>query len=226
MGMFQKLKSRGVLLTCERLFNQYVPPWIFRFSVGDVLDLNAEQLYATHKEFLSDEFIFEVVEDPQKRSELRTITWNSVPLSSSENDYGYAIMHAEETPAIIGGVWGGIESFLEANLGFRIELENDQAWIYCAFVDEEARGKRIYQRLLAFAGYDLKNRGYNRLRVVIQPWNKASMYVHKKYSDRSLGRIIAVRIFNLAMVFCTGTLRKSHCVTTQLKPKPVLIQIP
>jgi GNAT superfamily N-acetyltransferase len=226
MRVLQKIKNRGVLHTIEAFFNRLVPSWVFRFSVGDVLELNLDQLCDVYQQTKCGELQTQCVTDSAGRALLRKITWNSVPLSSSSNDYGYAVLRTGRDEKILGGVWGGIDSFLEADLGFQIRLTDDQAWIYCAYVEKEARGSGAYRRVLSFAAHDLRERGYQRLLVVIQPWNKASMYIHKKFAKQTVGRIIAVRLLFLASVFRTGSLAKSKTFTTKLESDPVKISIP
>ena len=224
--IFRKIKRRGLIHTLETTFNRFVPAWLFRFSVGDVLQLDVQKLCHLADDLDSNSYISQCVEDPASRNKLRTITWNSVPLSTSKNDFGYAIYHRDNPAKVVGGVWGGVDSFLEADLGFQIQLEDDQAWIYCAFVSKDVRGGGVYQRVLSYAARDLKRRGYHRLRVVIQPWNKASMYIHRKYSVSTIGRIAVVRVFGIAAVFCTGQLAKDRTTTRQFHSNPVLIQVP
>ncbi len=226
MALLTKIRNRNVFHLIERTFNRIVPPWIFRFSVGDVLELDLAKLCDAANNLDSGDFRCRGVESSDEREQLRSVTWNSVPLCSSENDFGYGICQEGDPQKFIGGVWGGIESFAEVDLGFQIRLEPDQAWIYCAFVSKNARGGGVYRRVLSFAANDLKRRGYHRLRVVIQPWNKASISVHARYSVGRIGRITVVRVFGLAAVFCAGRLTKSKTFTTDLVANPVVIELP
>ena len=41
---FSKAKTQGFLRTLEVEFNRFVPPWIFRYSKGDIFDLDIEKL--------------------------------------------------------------------------------------------------------------------------------------------------------------------------------------
>ncbi|EMI42072.1 GNAT family N-acetyltransferase [Rhodopirellula sp. SWK7] len=225
MSLLQKLKSHGVLHSLEIGFNRVVPAWCFRFSVGTVYALNVEQLNRRWDESECDRYAIKRVEDSAEQDELRKITWNSVPVDTTVGHYGYAITRADEPGKTIGGVWGGVRQFNEADLGFQIELEKEQALIYCAYVAKEARGEGIYKRLLPFAAHDLNSEGYRNLVVMVQPWNKASTYIHRKHATRTIGSVAVVRVFGLAMVFCTGGISKSKTCTTGLLSDPVMIQI-
>jgi GNAT superfamily N-acetyltransferase len=225
ISKLRKLRDRGIVLSLENLFNRFVPEWIFRFSVGDVLELELPQMCRNWADLQSADFTVKSVDDVQQRSDLRKFTWNAVPLETTENDFGYAITKAGENQPLLGGVWAGTESFIEANLGFRIMLEGNQAWLYCAYVDENARGLGVYKRLLSFVGSDLTTRGFARLFVVIQPWNQASMRVHQRFLRNKIGRICVLRLFRLSFIFCSSGLSKNGTVTTNQMIAPVVLRI-
>jgi L-amino acid N-acyltransferase YncA len=209
----------------ETLFNRFVPASIFRFSVGDVLELDLPRMCQSWTNLESADFTVTCVEDTQRRNELRKFTWNSVPAETTENDFGYSISKARTNEPVLGGVWAGTESFIEASLGFRIVLENNQAWLYCAYVDENTRGLGIYKRLLSFVGSDLTTRRFERLLVVIQPWNKASMHVHQRFTKSKIGRIGVLRLLRWSFVFCSGGISKNNTITSQQTSDPVLLRI-
>jgi GNAT superfamily N-acetyltransferase len=225
ISRLKKLFERGLALSFENLFNRFVPEWIFRFSVGDVLELDLPQMCQSWAAVESADFNVKCIMDATERTELRTFTWNAVPVETTLNDFGYAIARAGDDQPILGGVWAGTESFIEANLGFRVMLEDNQAWLYCAYVDENTRGLGLYKRLLSFVGNDLTSRGFERLLVVIQPWNRASMGVHRRFLRNKVGRIIVLRVFRLSMVWCTGRVSKNRRLTTKQTSNPILLRI-
>jgi GNAT superfamily N-acetyltransferase len=209
----------------EQIFNRIVPTWIFRFSVGDVFELDIPQLAELSKKLDLQGMSIKSVEDAEERSDLRKNTWNSTLLSCTENDFGYSVVD-EPSKEFLGGVWVGEDYFIESDLGFEIRMRPKQAWLYCAFVSKAARGRGIYQRLLGFVGQHVADKGFEQLYVMVQPWNKASTYIHKKYSSRSIGRIIVIRIFSLSVLFRTGLLTKDRTITTQLIRNPVQVKLP
>lgn len=209
----------------EQLFNRIVPTWIFRFSVGDVFELDIPKLADAFQNYELQGMSIQSVEDADERSELRKSTWNSVLLSCSEDDFGYSAVD-EPSKEFLGGVWAGKDYFIESDLGFEIRMRPKQAWVYCAYVSKAARGRGIYQRLLSFVGQHVAENGFEQLYVIVQPWNRASTYVHKKYSSKSVGRIVVIRIFSLAAVFRTGALTKDRTLTTQLVKNPVRVKLP
>ena len=105
---------------------------------------------------------------------------------------------------MLGGVWVGVDDFLESNLGFQIQLRPDQAWLYCASIDKTVRGGGLYTRLLAHVARDVLDRGYRELLVMIQPWNRASMHNHEKYACGRRGQVTVTRVGPICHVKTTG----------------------
>ena len=231
MSPLQRIRQQGFLHLVETFFNRIVPAGLFRFSAGRVLQLNANRLAEVNGQNDNREFRLRRVEDPAQRDALRRATWNSVPLSHAADDHGYAIFpagqdsEADWQSAVLGGVWGGVDSFIEADLGFEIQLEPEQAWIYCAYVAKPARGRGVYKRVLSHACTDLVRRGHSDLRVIIQPWNKASMAVHRKYADRVVGTIAVLRVLKWCWVWTTGGVTRDRTVTGRRVEDPVRIRV-
>lgn len=226
MSLFKKIKKRGFLHSVETAFNRFVPPWLFRYSTGHVLELEKASLSAVLPSLDNSDFALTCVEQgSDARKKLREVTWNSVPEESSANDFGYSIAKQSDQEKVLGGVWGGIESFHEANLGFQLHFDDDQSWIYCAYVNKDARGMGVYKRVLSFGAIDLIEKGYERILVVIQPWNKASMYVHKKHLQKKLGAITVIRVFSICAVFTSGAVKKDRTFTSKPMKNPVRITV-
>ncbi len=226
MSVIQKLKERGLLHSIEILFNRIVPAWLFRFSTGNVFELDPQKLAEVLNAMDNSDFILTCVEQgSQARDQLRTLTWNSVPMETSANDFGYSIADRGTPEDVLGGVWAGIESFQEADLGFQLQFADHQSWIYCAYVKQQAQGKGVYKRLLSFGSNDLIEKGYQRIYVVIQPWNKASTYIHQKYAKGKIGKITALRLFSLCAVFCSGAVGKDRTLTGNPLSNPVQLHI-
>jgi len=226
MPLIQKILRRGLLHSIEIVFNRIVPAWVFRFSTGCVFELDPKKLDEVLSGIDNSNYVLTCVEQGSAaRDQLRKLTWNSVPIETSYNDFGYSIANVSSPTDVLGGVWGAIESFQEADLGFQLQFEASQAWIYCAYVNKEAQGQGVYKRVLAFGTDDLITKGYERILVVIQPWNRASMYVHGKYAKKRLGTITAIRIFSFIAVFTTGDVKKDRTITLSPLRNPVQLRI-
>ncbi len=222
--LVKRLKSQGLLHLAETTFNRFVPAWLFRFSVGDVFDLDVAKLsqLGDADDAKTKQFQLTQHQGLESTQQLREVTWNSVPLSCSAEHFGYSISgKIADEQQLLGGVWGGFGNFVEQNLGFDFRLKPNEGWIYCAYIDKAARGMGVYKRVLSFACAKMKENGFDRQLVVVQPWNKASTYIHKKYSKETAGRIIALRFLFLSMIFCTGKLKKDRTFTCRITKSPI-----
>ena len=236
LSKLQKVKTQGYLRTLELLFNRFVPPWVFRYSMGDVFDFDIEKLKSV-ADSLSPEAANGLIakclvgstgsEAPnhEERMRLREFTWNSVPLESTANDLGYAIYDAEDPQKLLGGVWAGIGSFSEDNLGIEFHFAEHQAWIYCAFVHSDARGRGVYKKLISFVAEDLEKRGCTQLLGIVQPWNRISRIMHEKQSRGIVGRISAIRIASLVWVSRNRNLKVDKRLVTSGKTNPANVTI-
>lgn len=225
MNVLKKIRQRGLYHSIKMIFNRFVPAWVFRFSSGVVLELDMDEMAAMNRDGGESPWQFVCVENADQRDELRRVTWNSVPRAYADKDFGYAVARAADPNQIVGGVWVGVKDFLEADLGFEIAFGDDQAWLYCAFINPDARGGGIYKRLLGFVGQNVKERGFGQFLVMIQPWNKASMYVHRKYSSREIGGVTVLRIFNMSWVRCSGAVDQDKCRARFGAGEPVKLTI-
>ena len=234
---FQKAKAQGYIRTAELLWTRFVPPWIFRYCKGSVFDLDLEKLIALNEqpgEDVGDGLIAKCLvnagdssaqSNDSQRTRLREFTWNSAPLESTSNDFGYAIYDSQDPQKLLGGVWVAADSFIEDNLGLNYVLSKDQAWLYCAFVDGEARGRGIYKKLLSVVAQDVEKRGYSRLLTVINPWNRVSTAVHQKRSKQICGDVSCVRVFWLAWVSRSGNVEIDKRMLTSVTKNPANVTI-
>lgn len=233
---FQKVKTQGYLRTLEVVFNRFVPPWIFRYSKGDIFDFDIEKLKSVADSLnrdAADGLIAKCLigsddpnaQDNQERMRLREFTWNSVPLETTLNDLGYAIYDAKNPEKLLGGLWAGVGSFSEDSLGVRFRFSDDQAWLYCAFVHSEARGRGVYKKLISFVANDLQQRGYTQLLGIVQPWNRVSRMMHEKQSRGICGRMSAMRIFGLVRVWHSGNIEVDKRWVSNVKTDPVVVLI-
>lgn len=206
----EKAKAQGLIRSAELLFTRFVPAWVFRYSSGNIYELDIEQLSQHCPDLADDEIVFRCLEDSSSDAwrELRAFTWNAVPAETTGNDFGYVI-YDEKGNDILAGVWVAREDFQEEDLGFRIKLGPEQAWLYCAYVSPQARGRGIYKKLLALVADDLLKRGMTQLVCVVQAWNRISRMAHEKRSRWIIGWISSIR------VGCFAWLSKAGDVTLE-----------
>jgi len=112
------------------------------------------------------------------------------------------------------------QRFIEDNLGLDYILTKDQAWLYCAFVDGDARGRGVYKKLLSFVAQDVEKRGFSQLMTVINPWNRVSRGAHEKQSKRICGSVSCIRVFSLAWISRSGNVEVDKRLVTSIKKNP------
>ena len=230
----EKAKNQGYIRTLEVVFNRFIPPWIFRYSKGDIYEFDIEKLKALgnpSKPATNDGLIAKCHEySPDnslnaERMRLREFTWNTVPLATTNNDLAYGIFDASEPEKILGGLWAAVGSFSENNLGVEFDFADHQAWLYCAYVHDEARGRGVYKKLISFAARDLEQRGFSKLYGIVQPWNKISRLMHEKQSRGIRGRMSATRVASFAWISHTGNLQVDRRLVTDIKSQPASVII-
>ena len=226
---FEKARSQGFLRTLEVEFNRFVPPWVFRYSKGDIFDFDIESLKSLRpKDGVSDDLILRRLDetaDEEARMALRKFTWNSVPIETTTNDIGYAVYDAHQPDKLLAGVWAARESFLEHNLGVEFAFMKEQAWLYCAFVHADARGRGVYKSLISFAAADLENSGFSQLLGIVQPWNRISRLMHEKQSRGIIGRMSAIRVGPLVWISHKGNLDVDRNFITNPAKSPANVTI-
>lgn len=228
---FRKVQTQGFARTLEIQFNRFVPPWVFRYSKGDIYDLDIQKLKSLGPDKATDQRsgLVAACLDPtattEKRHHLREFTWNSVPIETTRNDLGYAIYDAAEPTKLLGGLWAAVDSFSEHNLGIEFQFSAHQAWLYCAFVHKDARGRGVYKKLISFAAHDLQQRGFTQLLGIVQPWNKISRLMHEKQSRGTCGQMSAIRIGSFVWVSKSGDIAIDRKVVTDPSLHPAMVSI-
>ena len=226
---FAKVRAQGLIRTLEVQFNRFVPPFVFRYSKGDIYEFDIEKLKRLAHALPVDNNLQFVrltgtPNDPTW-NRLREFTWNSVPNETTLNDLGYAIVDRRDPQQFLGGLWAGLNSFSENNLGIEFKFSHTQAWLYCAFVDDNARGRGIYKRLISFVAADLERQGYQQLLGIVQPWNKISRAMHEKNSLGILGRMSALRLGSFVQVWNSGDIAVSKSFVSKPATHPCFVTI-
>jgi len=224
-----KVKAQGFLRTFEIYFNRFVPAWVFRYSKGDIYDLSIDKLKSLKPNSGGgNDLLVRCLDESataDERLALREFTWNSVPIETTDADIGYAVHDANEPGKLLAGLWAAPNSFLEDNLGVKFEFKKEQAWLYCAFVHADARGRGVYKTLISFAAADLQERGYSQLLGIVQPWNRISKLMHEKQSSGIIGRMSAIRLGSFVWVSRSGNLVVDRRLVTDTRNKPTVVSI-
>ena len=227
LSRLRNARSQGLLRSVEVLFNRFVPAWVFRYSSGNIYELDIEQLSDNCPETPDDDIIFRCLDDPESDAwqDLRAFTWNSVPAQTTRNDFGYVIYDANEPQQILAGVWVARDSFQEENLGFAVKLTPQQGWLYCAYVGKQARGRGIYKRLLCLVARHSRERGVSQLVCVVQAWNRISRMAHEKRSRWIVGWISSTRIGFLAWLTKAGNVVLDRRLVSNIANSPAIVRV-
>ena len=223
------IKKHGLIYLLHNAFNRLVPSWLFRFAVMNVYEIDHESLRSTRP---SPQVSCDIATRQGDIEALRKATFMFQPDARVKHHVGYRASipsdaaHREgEKLELAGGVWGGTGAYFEDELGFRIDLQDHQAWVYCAYVQKAARGKGVYTNVLTFAANDLIAKGHDSVLLSVMPWNRKSITVHERLTRGPVGRIVAVRIFKCALVLAFGDLSQSARWTTDLSSHPITIHL-
>ena len=228
LSQLNNVRSRGMLYCVEILFNRFVPAWVFRYSSGNLYQLDIENLSKNcPSSFNDDDIIFSCLDDPKSDAwhALRAFTRNSIPAESTVNHFGYVIYDASETQQILAGVWVASDEFQEEDLGFAVQLSPQQGWLYCAHVGKHSRGRGIYKRLLCSVAKHSRERGVSQLVCVVQTWNRISRFAHERRSNWIMGWISSFRIGPLAWLTTAGNVMLERRFVSNPSNSPAIIRV-
>ncbi len=217
--MFKSIKKRGVLYTVGIVVNRVIPEKIFRFRVFRVFELEGHADVARRR---GDEALaFRWCENESDMETAKRLTFFRSDDAEAAARYSACLASAsdhQEHDQVVGGVWRGRQQFDEDDLGVRILLDEDQAWIFAAYVAKNQRGKGVYRRLLEHAISSDKSLVHF---ASINPYNKPSIAAHREFVKSTAGTCFAIRVLNVACVITTKNIRADRMFTFQAKTAPV-----
>lgn len=243
--MNKPLLSRGVLYSLGIVFNRLVPERLFRFRVCRVLRLQPLGTDNTTSEMMPIAIRWCESEDDFRQAE-RLTQFQPVGGNARE-DLAACLAHAsmydssdrahtdsgqcrapeaaseiDSSGSPLAGLWRAENRFDEVELGVRMLLADDQAWIAAAIVAKSYRGRGVYRRLLNHVLTDSPNQ---RHFAAINPANRASMAAHRKFVAATVGTYVSFRLLSLAVVMASGGLRPSTRVSLSCRQRPIEISI-
>ena len=149
------------------------------------------------------------------------------PLAAAENirnldAHTRHVAVAWDGPQPVGLAWVATIDYVEADLGLRYQLAEDEAWLHSAYVDPRFRRQGVYQEMLRFICNDLAKLGYRRVLLGVSTGNRASQQAHAKAGARRIGYILAARSLSVAVRYCSGAAaRRVPVVGCSRSPMPV-----
>ena len=86
------------------------------------------------------------------------------------------------------------------------------------------RGKGIYGKLLPFAVNET-SQIFPSVLLAVNPDNKPSNAVHQKWSQRTVGTVVAARLVGVSVCWVFGQIRKDRTITWQAKKRPIQLTV-
>jgi GNAT superfamily N-acetyltransferase len=216
--MFHSLRRRGLLYTLGILFNRIVPSKLFRFRVFRVFQLQSPAGISP----TDAPFDFHWCESEADVQQAKAATYFDTSDAANMQRYEACLAYEGTGRDCVGGVWRARDWFIEDDLGLRIHLEPDQAWIFAAYVAKDQRGRGVYASLLSHV---LRTKTAQTHFASINPTNQASMAAHRKFIRSTLGTCFALRILGLAICWCSGGLQQDKWLSFGCVKEPISIRL-
>jgi len=215
--VISKIRNRGFKFYFAGLFNRVVPQWLFRMRRYFVYEMDVQKLQTASQQVVGGSGVeVSACRTSAEIEAVEVLTWFRRELSSGDLRAFQATLDGQ----LVGGVWIASEIFDEDELGVRLILNPQQAWLFAAYVSEQARGKKVYSKLLSFVVSEV-SQDFPQVVLAVNPDNRPSNAVHKKASRRTLGMVVAVRFLKFSVCWTRGQIRKSRTCSWQATKRPI-----
>ena len=205
------------------LFNRIVPQRLFRMRRYVIYEMDAAKAKAAAESqvaSLDNNVQVAVCNSEDQTRAVETLTWFKREYSRGKNRAFQATINGE----LVAGVWLASELFDENELGVRLLMNDRQTWLFAALVSKDFRGQKIYGKLLPFVVGEA-SRDFSSVLLAVNPDNKPSNAVHKKWSQRTVGTVVAARLLNVSVCWVFGQIRKDRTVSWQAKANPIELTV-
>ena len=213
--MLTSLRRRGLLYTFAILFNRVVPELLFRCRFYTVFQMRQVESIGTNS----------TVECAKSNADDVEFVEALTGFQSVVNSGESTPWQAQKDGEIVAGFWSATQSFDEKELGVRVLLDHDQAWLFSAFVDKRYRGQRVFPQLLQHTLRTLVDEHSVRQYAGVNPVNRSSMKVFENQSQGRVGAVLAIRILNTVFCWSFGKISRDRTIAWNGRKKPVEIRI-
>lgn len=212
--MLRTIRQNGWLYSFAILFNRVVPERLFRFRRFVVYQLNHSPNRRPH-----DRVITKRCETGEEYDAVGAVTYYQ---QRSSIEIAVQALYDGE---LAGGMWATDDSFVESELGVKLLLDRNQAWLFAARVEKPFRRKGVYTRVLDQLRNELQQQGLEHQLVSVNPVNVGSNKVHNSESFYSPGYVTAMRIFKTAFCFTSGDISRDRWIALNSDAKPIEIRM-
>ncbi|TWT50373.1 hypothetical protein Pla22_31150 [Rubripirellula amarantea] len=214
--MLGRIQARGWWYSIGIVVNRIVPAKLFRMRIFRVFEFRCpgEASAAALNSPSSDHqesITFRWCVDESEKAEAARLTHYQPDDTASE----HRACLAYDGETAIGGVWIASGSFDESELGVRIHLNDDQVWLFAAFIAKSHRRRGIYRRLLEYVltTHSRDDLGLRPMVLAsINPTNKASIAAHQVYFASEVGTAWTVRVLSWTWCRANGRLHVDQTV--------------
>lgn len=215
--MLNQIRKRGLLFTFAILFNRIVPEALFRCRYYTIFKMDVP----SSKEFapIDLELSCSSCSTPEEIESVQGLTGYH---QSTENDTAW---QAKVSNQLVAGFWSATNSFEERELGVRVQLEPNQAWLFSAFVAKPHRGARIFPNLLRFTINGLNDRNAPDQYAAVNPVNRSSMKVFSSQASSQVGSVLAIRLFAMVVCLSFGQVKRNRTITWNRNTAPIEIRL-
>lgn len=219
MKVVSTIREKGLRWCIAIIFDRYVPQWLLRVRRFNVYEMDPESVAAIQSGQASVRWS-ESEEETQRVEQFMGPQRSVVDVGAESMRACYATLDGE----IAGAFWAADTVFMESGLSIRYSLNEDQVWLFGAYVAKPFRRHGVYTSILKFILPELATSGKKSIFLAVNPDNVASRKVHEKHARRKLGTAVAVRFLNFALCTAGGSLSINRSFTWNHKTHPIVIR--
>lgn len=210
--------SRGILYSLGIVINRVVPERWFRFRIFRVYQLQSpgEDCQAAVQPPLQFQWCDSHEEDQ------RAVQVTGFHGGKDLCPAGYEACLVLDQGQPIAGIWKAESAFDERELGLRVVLADDQAWLFAARVAPGNRRRGVYRRLLRHV---LSSDSSRTHLASINPTNRASTAAHRQFLRSTIGTCVSFRFFSVAVSLAGGGLSLDHYLSFRCHQQPLQLRI-
>lgn len=201
--VFSKIKETGFRYSLAILFNRLIPRCLFRCRRFLIFQLSAP----TRQNRTGSHYTCVWSTGQTERQAASQLTGVEYPPAKAR------LATVFENGTLVAAVWLSPESFGELELGIRFHLNDDDFWLFSAYVVPAYRRRGIYRCLLRFvANSTYEENPKSRIWFAVNPDNLRSMKAHADFGVTPQARVKAFRLFNITYAGVVP-LNESHVQT-------------
>ena len=218
--MFSKIKETGFRYSFAILLNRVIPRRLFRcrrFFIFQLVDRASQNT-------TSAPFTYAWSTGQRERQSAMRLTGVDQPPINAR------LATVFENQTLVAAVWLSPSGFDECELGLRFELNNDDFWLFSAYVLPAYRRQGIYHALLNFVADSTHTENPKRqIWFAINPDNIRSMKAHGTFGVTRQARIFSLRLLSMAYGRCNplgeSTVHSERRITMHCQHSPILVRL-